>query len=167
MTVRTAELLMALGMGAFSIYLMYKSLELPIGWIEDEGPGGGAWPFWLSAIMLISCIGILFNWVRKNGAIATSTKTFIRSDVLIEVGAVALSLILTVASFSVIGIYGALPLFMLFYLKVLGKHTWLLSISIAVIFPILIFFFFEITLKIILPKGMTEPLFIPLYKMFL
>ena len=115
MTVRTAELLMALMMGAFSVYLMYKSYELPIGWIEDEGPGGGAWPFWLAAIMLISCIGILFNWLRKRGPIATSTKTFIRSDVLIEVGAVALALILTVASFSVIGIYGALPLCMFFY----------------------------------------------------
>ena len=154
-------------MGIFSIYLMYKSYELPIGWIDEEGPGGGAWPFWLAAIMLISCIGILVNWLRKLGPIATSTKTFIRSDVLIEVGAVALALILTVASFSVIGIYGALPLFMLFYLKVLGKHSWRLSISIAVIFPIIIFFFFEITLKIILPKGLTEPLFIPLYKIFL
>lgn len=167
MTVRTAELLMAIMMGIFSIYLMYKSYELPIGWIDEEGPGGGAWPFWLAAIMLISCIGILVNWLRKLGPIATSTKTFIRSDVLIEVGAVALALILTVASFSVIGIYGALPLFMLFYLKVLGKHSWRLSISIAVIFPIIIFFFFEITLKIILPKGLTEPLFIPLYKIFL
>ena len=39
MTVRTAELLMAIMMGIFSIYLMYKSAELPIGWIEDEGPG--------------------------------------------------------------------------------------------------------------------------------
>ncbi len=65
MTVRTAELLMALMMGVFSIYLMYKSTELPIGWIEDEGPGGGTWPFWLAAIMLLSCIGILVNWFLK------------------------------------------------------------------------------------------------------
>ena len=50
MTVRTAELLMAIMMGVFSIYLMYKSFELPIGWVENEGPGGGAWPFWLSAV---------------------------------------------------------------------------------------------------------------------
>ena len=62
MTVRTAELLMAIMMGAFSIYLMVKSAELPIGWIDEEGPGGGTWPFWLSTIMLISCSGILINW---------------------------------------------------------------------------------------------------------
>lgn len=167
MTVRTAELLMALIMGIFSIYLMYKSFELPIGWIEDEGPGGGAWPFWLAAIMLVSCIGILVNWYRKKGPISISTNTYIRSDALVEVACVAIALGITVALFSFIGIYGALPLFMLFYLKVLGKHSWSLSIAIAVVFPISIFFFFEITLKIILPKGITEPLFIPLYKIFM
>jgi putative tricarboxylic transport membrane protein len=166
MTVRTAELLMAIMMGAFSIYLMVKSAELPIGWIEDEGPGGGSWPFWLSTIMLISCGGILFNWVRKKGDIAKSTRVYIESHVLGDVGSVAISLIVTVALFSFIGIYGALPLFLVFYLRFLGKHSWLLTTTLAVLIPVVIFYFFEITLKIILPKGITEPLFLPLYKIF-
>ena len=166
MTVRTAELLMAIMMGAFSIYLMVKSTELPIGWIEDEGPGGGTWPFWLSTIMLISCGGILFNWVRKKGDIAKSTKVYIQAHVLGDVSAVAISLIITVALFSFIGIYGALPLFLIFYLRYLGKHSWLLTSTLAVLIPVVIFYFFEITLKIILPKGITEPLFLPLYKIF-
>jgi len=166
MTVRTAELLMAIMMGIFSIYLMVKSYELPIGWIEDEGPGGGAWPFWLSAVMLISCLGIMFNWFRKHGQIATSNKIYIEPQVLMDVTAVILSLIVTVGLFSFIGIYGALPLFLIFYLRFLGKHSWKLTSTLAVVIPVFIFYFFEITLKIILPKGITEPLFIPLYKMF-
>jgi putative tricarboxylic transport membrane protein len=166
MTVRTAELLMALTMGAFSIYLMFKSTELPIGWIEKEGPGGGTWPFWLSTIMLISCGGILFNWIRKKGSIATSTKIYIESHVLGDVLAVAGALIVTVALFSFIGIYGALPLFLIFYLRFMGKHTWKLTGTLAVLIPVVIFYFFEIILKIILPKGITEPLFLPLYKIF-
>ena len=166
MTVRTAELLMALVMGAFSIYLMVKSTELPIGWIEEEGPGGGTWPFWLSTIMLISCGGILFNWFRKHGKIATSTKTYIEAHVLGDVAAVAGALIVTVALFSFIGIYGALPLFLIFYLRFMGKHSWSLTATLTVLIPVVIFYFFEITLKIILPKGITEPLFIPLYKIF-
>lgn len=167
MTVRTAELLMAIMMGAFSIYLMVKSAELPIGWIEEEGPGGGTWPFWLAAIMLVSCVGILFNWVRKKGPIATSTKTYIEAHVLGDVAAVAAALVVTVALFSVIGIYGALPLFLIFYIRFLGKHSWALTATLTVAIPVLIFYFFEITLKIILPKGITEPLFLPLYKIFL
>ena len=166
MTVRTAELLMAILMGVFSIYLMVKSAELPIGWIEEEGPGGGTWPFWLSTIMLISCGGILFNWFRKHGNIATSTRVYIERHVLGDVAAVAGALIVTVALFSFIGIYGALPLFLVFYLRFMGKHSWPLTTTLAVLIPVVIFYFFEITLKIILPKGITEPLFIPLYKMF-
>lgn len=166
MSVRTAELLMALMMGAFSIYLMYKSAELPIGWIDGEGPGGGAWPFWLATIMLISCVGILFNWFRRHGPIANSEKAYIESRVLMDIGAVALSLIVTVGLFSFIGIYGALPLFLIFYLRFLGKHSWRLTTTLAIGIPVLIFYFFEVTLKIILPKGITEPLFIPLYKIF-
>ncbi len=105
MTVRTAELLMAITMGAFSIYLMYKSTELEIGWIEDEGPGGGAWPFWLSAVMLISCLGILYNWFRRKGRIASSDKIYIESHVLGDVTSVTVALVITVGLFSFIGIY--------------------------------------------------------------
>ena len=166
MSVRTAELLMAITMGAFSIYLMYKSAELPIGWIDGEGPGGGAWPFWLATMMLISCLGILFNWYRRHGPIANSEKAYIEPRVLMDIGAVALSLIVTVGLFSFIGIYGALPLFLIFYLRFLGKHSWSLTTPLAIGIPVLIFYFFEVTLKIILPKGITEPLFIPLYKIF-
>ena len=166
MTVRTAEMLMAIVMGAFSIYLMYKSAELPIGWIDEEGPGGGTWPFWLSTIMLISCGGILYNWARKKGPVATSTKVYIESHVLGDVLSVAVALIITVGLFSFVGIYGALPLFLIFYIRYLGKHSWRLTGILAVMIPVFIFYFFEITLKIILPKGITEPLFLPLYKIF-
>ncbi len=167
MTVRTAELLMALLMGVFSIYLMVKSAELPIGWIDEEGPGGGTWPFWLATIMLISCGGIIYNWFRKKGPIATSNKTYIEAHVLGDVAAVAVALIITVALFSFIGVYGALPLFLIFYIRFMGKHSWKLTAALTVGVPVVTFYFFEITLKIILPKGVTEPLFLPLYKMFL
>jgi len=166
MSVRTAELLMALMMGSFSIYLMYKSAELPIGWIDGEGPGGGAWPFWLATIMLVSCLGILFNWIRRHGPIANSEKAYIESRVLMDIGAVILALVVTVGLFSFIGIYGALPLFLIFYLRFLGKHSWRLTAILTIAIPVFIFWFFEVTLKIILPKGITEPLFIPLYKIF-
>ncbi len=60
----------------------------------------------------------------------------------------------------------SLPLFLIFYLRFLGKHSWRLTATLAVLIPVVIFYFFEITLKIILPKGLTEPLFIPLYRIF-
>jgi len=88
---------------------------------------------------------------------------------------VALALIVTVAlfngigvaGFGGIGVYGALPLFLLFYLKFVGRHSWVLTIACMVIIPVVTFLFFEIALKITLPKGITEELFYPLYRILL
>lgn len=175
MTVRTAEFLMAMVMAVFSGYLMWKSSELPIGWIPDEGPGGGFWPFWLSALMLISCLGILSNWFRRTTVIARSEEPYFSPRVFSNVGVVALALIITVAlfngagipGFKGIGIYGALPLFLFFYLKILGRHSWALTVACMIIIPVVTFLFFEIALKITLPKGITEELFYPLYRILL
>ncbi|MFK7891679.1 MAG: hypothetical protein AB8B63_12765 [Granulosicoccus sp.] len=62
---RRAELITAVVLAVFSIYLMWKSTELEVGYVSDEGPGGGAWPFWLSAIMLITTGIIFFNAIKR------------------------------------------------------------------------------------------------------
>lgn len=168
MTVRTAELLMGITMALFSAYLMWKSAELNIGWVRGEGPGGGFWPFWLAAAMLVSCIAILVNWFRNVGPIATSNEYFWAPGVGRDVGAVALLLTVSVAlvegiglfGFTGIGFYGMLPVFLLIYLRVFGGHSWFLTVAFMVIVPVATFLFFEMVLKITLPKGISEPLFI-------
>ena len=55
-------------------------------------------------------------------------------------------------------------LFLLFYIRFVGRHSWLLTGVLAVASPIFLFFFFEALLKILLPKGYSEPLFYPLYQ---
>jgi hypothetical protein len=55
---------------------------------------------------------------------------------------------------------------MIAYLKVIGKTGWLVAVSLAVGTILFMFFFFKVALKILLPKGFTEPLFFPLYAMF-
>ena len=62
---RRAEIITAGLMALLSIYLMFKSEELEIGYVKGEGPGGGFWPFWLSAGMLISTVWIAINWVLR------------------------------------------------------------------------------------------------------
>lgn len=163
---RIAELAMAIVMGVFSLYLMIKSAELPIGWIPDEGPGGGAWPFWLATIMLGSCLWIIINWVRKTSPVAASTEKFMERGVIKDVGLSAGALVVTVALFGFVGVYVALPLFMIFYIGIIGKHTWWLTAIFAVVTPVITFLFFEITLNITLPKGITEEWFYPIFALF-
>ncbi|MDX1512304.1 MAG: tripartite tricarboxylate transporter TctB family protein [Gammaproteobacteria bacterium] len=164
MTVRTAELLMAIIMGVFSVYLMWKSAELEIGWVPGEGPGGGAWPFWLSAGMLICCVATLIRWFARVTPQSRSTELFMDGKTwqifAITTGSLAVALGLV----HVIGMYFALLAFLLFYLRVVGSHSWKVTLPLSVILPITTFFFFEGLLKIILPKGYSEPLFIPLYR---
>ena len=153
---------MALLMAVFSGYLMWKSAELPVGWVGDA-PGGGAWPFWLSAIMLISTIGILYNWIFRKSSPSQSTATYITMPVLLNVGVVALALTATIFIMGWLGTYVALFLFLAFYVGFLGRHSFMTTVLIAVISPIVTFLFFEVLLSITLPKGLTDPYFRPIF----
>lgn len=163
---RLAELVMAIVMAAFSLYLMWKSTELPIGWIPGEGPGGGAFPFWLSAGMLICCLAIIVRWIRRTSPVSRSTDVYMDSHALRMFALVAGSLTVTIGLTHIIGIYGAVPLFIIFYMRVMGGHRWLATGLLAICTPVVMFLFFEIALKKTLPQGFTEPLFYPLYDIF-
>lgn len=166
---RRAELIMAIVLGLCSLGLMWKSAELPIGWIPEEGPGGGAFPFWLSAGMLVCCVFTIVRWFRRATPQSRSTDPYMDKQTLILFVTTAGSLTVMIGLIHFIGVYGAVPVFLLFYLRFLGRHSWLLTGAIALSTPIVTFFFFEIMLRIILPKGVQqiEELFYPLYDIFL
>lgn len=163
---RRAELFMAGVMGLFSIGLMLKSTELPIGWIPGEGPGGGAFPFWLAAGMLVCCLIIIFRWFAGTSPISQSKEIYMDKLALKSFAMVAGALTVMVGLLHVVGVYVSVPLFLIYYLRVLGGHRWRLTGILAIATPIVTFFFFEIALKITLPKGFTEPAFYPLYDIF-
>lgn len=164
---RAAELIMAICLAAFSAYLMIKSAELPIGWIRGAGPGAGAFPFWLAAGMFVCCIVIMYRWWRRTSAPSQSTEPYMDSDTLRMFVMIAGSLTAMIGAVHFIGVYFALPLFLMFYMRYLGRHSWRLVAGVALLTPVVTFFFFEIALLKSLPKGFTEPLFYPLYDIFL
>ena len=164
---RRAELLMALVLALLSVYLMWKSWELPIGWIPDEGPGGGAFPFWLSAGLLACCVCITLRWLLRQSPASRSAEPYVIPAARVTIMAVIVALTLMIGSIHIIGIYFAIPLFLLYYVRIVGRHSWLLSLGVSVSAPVISFFFFEIALLITLPKGYSEPLFYPLYDIFL
>ena len=175
---RRAEIVTAVLLGILSIYLMWKSGEPPswnpdierfanVAFIDGEGPGSGFWPFWLSFVMLICSVWVGYNWYRKTSPPSQSTEPFLDSygkKMVIMVGG---GLLAFMGLIHVLGFYGAIPIFMLYYMIVLGKHSWLKSGVIAVSVPVVSFFFFDVAMRIVLPKGYLEPLFIPLYDIFL
>ena len=164
---RLADLMAAIGLAIFSIYLMSESAKLPIGYTANGEVGAGAFPFWAASGMLICCLWIILNWLQRANPIARSTASFMdqRGVNQFIVNAGLLTAMLTAISW--VGLYGAAPLFLIFQLRFVGRHSWTLAVILALTAPIILFLFFEIALKITLPKGHTEPLFYPLYNFFL
>ena len=159
----TADRIVALSIIGASIYFMIHAVALPIGWEgETGGPGGGAFPFWLSLIMALCAGGVL---VRSIGEEDTGAP-FFDPDTVRSVLAVAAALVATIALIPWAGAYVAITLFLIWYLRVFGGHSWVLTASLVLATPLFLFFFFEVALKILLPKGWTEPLFLPLYATF-
>ena len=180
---RRAELITAIILGIFSIYLMWKSGEPP-GWNPDvprfanigydrdaagevTGLGSGFWPFWLSLIMLGCCVWVGINWYLRKTPASQSKEKFLDDfgiRMLVTVGGGLLAFLFMLG---LLGFYGAIFVFMVYYMRFLGKHSLWLSVLIAAAVPTISFFFFDVAMRIVLPKGYLEPLFIPLYDIFL
>jgi putative tricarboxylic transport membrane protein len=162
---RRGEIITAGIMALLSIYMMWKSTELNIGYVRGTGPGGGAWPFWLSAIMLVCTVFIAINWARRTSPPSQSTEPVLDAEgrkMLLQVGGGLLGFI---ALIGIISMYGAMAIFLFYYVWFLGRHKIWLALTIALATPILFFFFFEGLMRITLPKGMsfTDPFFNVLY----
>lgn len=162
---RNGEIITAGVLALLSIYLMYESSHNGIGYIEGRGPAGGFWPFWLSLGMLISTGFIALNWARRATPISRSEEPVLDSygkKMLVLVGG---GIIGFVALIDIISMYGAIAVFILYYVGFLGRHGWLLTAILTVTVPIGLFFFFEGLMRITMPTGMsfTEPVFTVLY----
>lgn len=163
MTVRNAEILVAMILAIVSAGIMWKSTELNIGWVPKNGPGGGAWPFWLSTGMLLTSIWTIVRWFRGVTPQSRSEEEFMSADTVAIVGPVVVGLVLLLIGTQFLGLYLSVFLFMIAFVRFLGRHSWKMTMSLAILSPIVIFMLFEWALTTTLPKGITEELFYPIY----
>lgn len=156
MSTRSAELLMGIVMFLFSLSLMWSVWAdgLNIGWVEERGPGAGVWPFWLSFGMALASLWTLVRW--HNGATPESrdTTSYVDSESfgLVFLSFVALAVMIYLVS--IVGTYVAVFLFLGFYMKVLGKHSWRTTLLMCFGTVLFIYFLFEWQLTKYLPKGL-------------
>lgn len=162
---RRGEIITAGVLALLSIYLMYKASANGIGFVAGTGPQGGFWPFWLSLAMLISTGFVALNWVRRASPPSRSDEPVLdaygrRTLLLVGGGIIGF-----VALIDIVSMYGAVAIFLLYYLKFLGRHSWFLVVPMVLLFPLGLFFFFEGLMRISMPTGMgfTDPVFNVLY----
>ncbi|HEU0221593.1 MAG TPA: tripartite tricarboxylate transporter TctB family protein [Paracoccaceae bacterium] len=176
---RRAELGMALLLGLLSLYVMWKSGEPPswnteaerfanIGFAPGAGMGSGTWPFWLAAGMFLCCVWTVVNWFRRATPPSRSAEPFLDNyarRMLVTVGGGLVVFLLLIGP---IGFYGGIFVFLLYYIHFLGRHSLVVSLAVAVAIPVMSFFFFDVAMRVVLPKGyLLEDFFVPLYDIFL
>ncbi|MGF1553042.1 MAG: tripartite tricarboxylate transporter TctB family protein [Paracoccaceae bacterium] len=156
MTTRTAEGLMAAALLVLAIGLMIKSADLNIGWVRGRGPGSGFWPFWLSALLAVAAIATCVRWAMNATPESRTSAPYIDADTVVLVLVTAVALTLMIALIQVIGMYLSFMLFLLFYLKVIGRHSWSETAVFLMAVPTFIYLLFEVALTKYLPKGWSD-----------
>ena len=156
MTVRTAELLMGIITLVISIAIMLKSAQLSIGWIPERGPGSGMWPFWLSLGMAFASVATLIRWFLGLTPESRNTAPYVERDTILLVVITALSVFGLILGMRYIGTYFAMMLFLAFYLRVVGRHSWKAVAVFVMAVPTCVYLLFEVALTKYLPKGL-EP----------
>jgi hypothetical protein len=68
-------------------------------------------------------------------------------------------MIFLVVGTSYVGLYLALALFLLVYLKALARQSWLVTVVAALAAPLAVYLIFELALGVSMPKGVTAQLF--------
>lgn len=156
MTVRTAELLMAIATLAMSLGLMWNvySDGLNIGWVDGRGPGAGVWPFWLSLGMAMAAVWTLVRWFLRQTPESRSSEPYIASETVFLVVVSAVSILGLLILMQIIGTYLSLMLFMFLYVRLLGGHSWGMTTGFVLGTPIFVYLLFEVALTKYLPKGL-------------
>ncbi|HXZ45606.1 MAG TPA: tripartite tricarboxylate transporter TctB family protein [Pseudolabrys sp.] len=138
-------------MALLAIIGIYGSLKVGIGW-GDEGPRAGFFPFYVSVIVLGSCI---INTITVFTS-TTKTRVFAEWSQLRQVLSVLAPTVIYVALVPYIGIYVASALLIGFFMAWFGRYNLIVSAAVAVVVPVLTFLMFEIWFLVPLPKGALE-----------
>ena len=130
--------------------VLFDAVRLGFGWGPD-GPRSGFFPFWLALIMVVVCVAIIAQAVRR-----AEHKSFVSREQLGSVLKVLWPALAFVALIRFVGLYVSAALYMGFYMRWVGRHSWLTVVGIALIVSIGAFLVFEKWFLVPMPKGPLE-----------
>jgi putative tricarboxylic transport membrane protein len=129
---------------------VFDAVRLGIGWGTD-GPQSGFFPFWLGVFMIAACAVIVVQAARRPDAKPFVTRTQLGPVLKVLWPAVAL-VVLT----QWLGLYVSAALYTGFYMRWIGRHSWLAVFAVGILFPLATFFVFEKWFLVPMPKGPLE-----------
>ena len=147
---RAADLVTAAFLMLIGGVVIADSVRIGIGWGTD-GPKSGFFPFWLGLLMVAMCAAIVVQALRRAPRPAFVSRAQLAPVLKVLWPAVALVVVM-----QWLGLYVAAALYTGFYMRWIGRHSWLAVAAVAVGFPLITFFVFETWFLVPMPKGPLE-----------
>jgi len=160
---KKAEIYMAAFWVALSIALLIEigvnpGTKQPTGWESGVGPQAGWFPYYLALIMLICGLIILIPKLIQAAREGLADKAFVSVDALKAILWAFGPMLVYVFTLPWLGFYLGSTLYLVYYIRFVGKHSWRLSLLTGILFSIALFLTFEKALKLTLAKGFIEPI---------
>ena len=152
---RKANLWVAVFLFVIGAIVMYDAVRLGFRWEPGFGPGAGYLPFYLSLGVLV-CTGIIIvkQIMQLSKAGIAGDKRLIQEGGVKPILWVLLPSTAMVALTSIVGLHFAAFVFLLFYMRMVGKIGWLACALVSVLFPVGMYIVFDRLFLIPLPDGM-------------
>ncbi|HXJ84817.1 MAG TPA: tripartite tricarboxylate transporter TctB family protein [Candidatus Methylomirabilis sp.] len=147
---RTADVTTALLLAAGGVLVLWDSVRIGVGWSTD-GPQSGFFPFWLAVALLCCCAAIVVQTIRRS-----DRTPFVTREAMGPVLKVLVPAIVFVVLIQIIGLYVATALYMPFYMRWIGRHSWLVVVALSIAIPVATFLVFEVWFLVPMPKGPLE-----------
>jgi hypothetical protein len=160
---KKAEIFMASFWVALSTALLWEihlnpGTRQPIGWEQGVGPQAGWFPYYLALIMLICSLIVLVPKLIQAAKEGLADKPFVTFEGLKAILWAVGPMLLYVITLPWLGFYLGSTIYLIYYIRSVGKHSWKLALSTGIIFSVAIFVTFEMALKLSLAKGFIEPI---------
>lgn len=151
---RKANLGVAIFLLLIGAIVMFDAVRLGWRWDPGFGPGAGYLPFYLSLGVIVFSGIIIIKQIRQLVKEGAGSQRLILEGGLEPMLWVLVPSTAMVILVSIIGLHLSAAVFLLFYMRVVGKIGWLECILVSVLFPIGMYIVFDRVFLIPLPYGM-------------
>jgi putative tricarboxylic transport membrane protein len=152
-SVRTMDVLVSLLMMVGSGIVILDATRLGFGWVPNEGPAAGLFPFYIAVVLAISSVINLVNALRSG---EDGRESFVSRPAAMRVLTILVPSFGYVLLISYLGLYVASAIFIIGFMLTLGRETILRSLLVGLGVPLVLFVMFEIWFLVPLPKGPVE-----------
>jgi len=137
---------------AFGLVVCWDNHRIGASWGSD-GPEAGYFPFYIGVIIIVSSAITLFQAIAIKAA---DNEPFVLRGQLKMVMVVMVPTVVYVAAIDWLGIYVASTIYVVLFMRWLGKYSWIKCASVSIGVSVAFFLMFELWFKVPLPKGPLE-----------